>query len=203
MDALVTAVVHDVKNQLAELALMLERRGNCGQETGLILEASNRLTELLLVNRQQAGQLQVNIDSANPAGLLKELASEYRVMFPDIDIAEDSGKAPPFAFYDESLIRLALANALHNACRHARSSVHISVSTDADYLIFEIRDDGDGFPAGILQQTLAGPLPISQTGTGLGLWLAESIAGLHQLENRRGHVTIENAEGACFRMRLP
>jgi K+-sensing histidine kinase KdpD len=203
MDALDTAVIHDVKNQLAELSLMLERRGNCSRETSLILKACNRLTELLLVNRQQAGLLQANIDSANPVDLLKELASEYRIMFPGIDIVEDSSKAPQFSFYDESLVRLALANALHNACRHAKSSVNISVSTDADYLIFEIRDDGDGFPEGILKQTLAEPLPINQTGTGLGLWLAGSIAGLHQLENRRGQVTIKNADGGCFRMRLP
>lgn len=203
MDPLTTSVIHDVKNQLAELALRLERRGNCGQETSLVLRACNRLTELLLALRQQAGKLQPNIDSASPTDLLRELVAEYRSMFPDLEINEDSKAAPSFAFYDESLVRLALANALHNACRHARSSVRLSVFSDAGYLVFEIRDDGAGFSVDVLQQAPASPLPVGSAGTGLGLWLAEEIAGLHRLEDRCGCVTLENIEGGCFRMRLP
>lgn len=203
MDVLVSAVVHDVKNQLSELALRLERRGNCGQETSLVLQACDRLTELLLALRQQAGQLQANIDSANPVDLLNELASEYRVMFPDLDIVEDIGNAPPFAFYDASLVRLALSNALHNACRHARSSVKISICSETGFLVFEVRDDGAGFSQDVLQQALSVPLTVGGTSTGLGLWLAGRIAELHRLEDRCGSVRIENADGACFRLKLP
>lgn len=203
MDTLVAAVVHDVKNQLAELALRLERRGDCGQENSLVLQACDRLTELLLALRQQAGQLQANIDSASPVDLLNELASEYRAMFMGIDIVEDHGKAPPFAFYDASLIRLALSNALHNACRHARSSVKISACSESGFLVFEVRDDGPGFSQDILQRALSTPLSVGSTSTGLGLWLAGRIAELHRLENRCGRVMLENAEGGCFRMMLP
>jgi len=203
MNTLIPAVVHDVKNRLAELALRLERQGNAGAETSLVLEACTRLTELLLALRSQSGQLQANVDSASPSDMIRELVAEYRAMFAGIDITEDGTNAPLFAFYDVSLVRLALANAMHNACRHARSAVRVSAYSDAGFLVFEIRDDGTGFPDNILQHALDVPLPVSQTGTGLGLWLAREIAAQHQLQDRHGDVQLQNAGGACFRMRLP
>jgi hypothetical protein len=82
MDDLGAAVIHDVKNRLAELALLLGRREDCARETGLVLEAARQLTGLLLAYRDQVGRLAVNIDSASPAELTCELAEEYRTLFP-------------------------------------------------------------------------------------------------------------------------
>lgn len=203
MDTLTAAVIHDVKNQLGELALRLERRGNCGHETSLVLQACNRLSELLLAMRRQAGKLEANVDSASPSDLIRELAAEYRSMFPELTIDENAVAAPSFAFYDASLVRMALANAMHNACRHAKNLVLLSARTEGASLVFEIRDDGDGFPQDILQRVPGRPLPVGSTGTGLGLWLADEIACLHRLEDRAGHVTLENDGGGCFRMTLP
>ena len=204
MDNLVAAVIHDVKNQLAELALRLERKGDALQETRIAMDASRRLTELLLAYRQQSGQLHANIDSANPDDLLQELAVEYRGLFPDLRFVVATDDAPAFAFYDEALIRLALANAVHNACRFARSAVTLSAYHDREYLVFEISDDGAGFPDALLGAAPAVPSGASARGTGLGLFLAGRIAELHQMEGRCGSVILDNRQdGARFRLRLP
>jgi signal transduction histidine kinase len=202
MDDLGTAVIHDVKNRLAELALLLGRREGCARETGLVLEAARQLTGLLLAYRDQAGRLAVNIDSASPAELTCELAEEYRILFPNVNIAMETGAAPAFWFYDEALVRLALGNALHNACRHAASRVSLAAFQEGERLVFEIADDGPGYPPQILlpgQQDMQH----SRSGTGLGLHLARRIAALHELKGQAGEVQLANRDGACFRLILP
>jgi hypothetical protein len=52
MNDLIAAVVHDVKNQLAELALRLEKRGDAQQDMVIAMNAARRLSEMLLVYRQ-------------------------------------------------------------------------------------------------------------------------------------------------------
>lgn len=203
MNNLVAAVIHDVKNQLTELALRLERKGDALPEMGIALDASHQLTQLLLAYRQQSGQLRANIDSASPGDLLQELANEYQVLFPNLRIKVDTQTAPPFAFYDEALVRLALANALHNACRFANNSVTLSAYHDDKFMVFEVNDNGAGFPDAMLGAAPATPSATSSHGTGLGLFLAGKIAELHEIEGRYGSVILDNKDGANFRLKLP
>lgn len=146
--------------------------------------------------------LAANVDSASPAELLRELAEEYRTLFPALEVLEESAGAPAFWFYDEALIRLALANAVHNACRHANETVRLSACAEDGRLMLEVRDDGPGYPPSMLEHAEA-TAPTGHGGTGLGLYLARKIAGLHQLHGRCGEVALANRDGACFTMRLP
>lgn len=202
MDDLGAAVIHDVKNRLAELALLLGRREDCGRETGIVLGAARQLTGLLIAHRQEAGKLAANIDSASPAELLHELVDEYRVLFPALELKVDDSRVPSFWFYDEALVRLALANAMHNACRYAAGAVGVSASQEDGRLVFEIADDGPGYSESILGDACR-EAPHSRGGTGLGLYLARGIAALHTLEGRAGEVSLTNRAGACFRLILP
>lgn len=203
MEYFFAGVVHDIKNQLTELALRLDRRGDAQQEKALIMKAASRLTELLLFTRQSSGQLSANVDSSIPEDLLQEMAAEYRELFPALEIKLDTREAPPFWFYDSALIHLALANAIHNACSHARSTVHLITRNDNGWLLFEVCDDGPGYPETLLQSSGDELAPISQRGTGLGLFLARKIAALHTLEDRSGRVELTNRDGAVFRILLP
>lgn len=202
MDDLGAAVIHDVKNRLAELALLLGRRAGCGRETGIVLDAARQLTNLLIAHRQAQGMLAAHIDSACPAELLRELAEEYRALFPQLELRQASDDAPPFWFYDESLIRLALSNAVHNACRHADAAVSLAAYVEDGRLVLEIADDGAGYPASLLDGTEA-TAPGGHGSTGLGLYLARRIAGLHCLNGRSGEVALVNRNGACLRLILP
>jgi signal transduction histidine kinase len=203
MNDLCVAVIHDVKNQLAELALRLDKRGDAQQEMMIAMSAARRLSEMLLLYRQEQNLLSINADSVNAADFMDILAAEYREMFPHLNIEIDVSQAPPFAFFDDALVRMALANALHNACRAARSKVSLAAYSQDNMLVLQIADDGPGFPDTLLQNGGAAPSAVSGRGTGLGLFMARRIAESHTLENRRGYIELSNANGAVFRMMLP
>jgi len=198
------AVIHDIKNQLAELALMLERRGGCDQEKAIAFGASQRLSGLLLAHLQYGGLLTANIDAGSPGDIVQELVVAHRSLFPGIDISIHGESAPPFWFFDAALLRLALDNVMHNACRHARSSVRVEALKDGDFLLFRIIDDGPGFPSEMLKENPGNaPIPASRHGTGLGMYLAAKIAQLHQNDGKSGSIEIGNNDGAVFTLRLP
>lgn len=203
MNDLYAAVIHDVKNQLAELSLRLGERGDAQKEMEIAMSASRRLSEMLLMHRQENDQLNAHSDSINPADFLTILAAEYRELFPCLTIEINDKNAPNIAFFDDSLVRVALANAIHNACCIARSKVRLAAFEKDKMLVLEVADDGPGFPANLLEVGGVAPLPVSGRGTGLGLYLARKIAELHRLDNRHGYVELSNSGGAVFRMLLP
>ena len=203
MNDLYAAVIHDVKNQLAELSLRLGERGDAQKEMQIAMSASRRLSEMLLVHRQENNSLSVNADSICPADFLSILAAEYRELFPHLQIEVNDQNAPSIAFFDDSLVRVALANAIHNACRIARSKVRLAAYEKDKMLVLEVADDGPGYPGSLLAEGGFAPLPVSRRGTGLGLYLARKIAELHRLDNKHGFVELSNSDGAVFCMALP
>jgi signal transduction histidine kinase len=203
MNNLYAAVIHDVKNQLAELSLRLGARGEAQTEMVIAMNASRRLSEMLLMYRQENDLLSVNADSVSPADFIAILAAEFGELFPNLVIQTDASRAPPFAFFDDALVRMALANALHNACRVAHAKIRLSVYSEDQMLVLEVADDGPGYPDSLLKSGGAEPSAASGRGTGLGLYLARKIAELHHLDGRHGSVALSNAGGAVFRMMLP
>lgn len=203
MNELYAAVIHDVKNQLAELALRLGEREDAQQEMVIAMNAARRLTEMLLMLRQESDLLDVNPDSVDTADFLAILAAEYHELFPSLEFSIDTEHTPAFAFFDDALVRLALSNAIHNACRSARSRIRLAAREQDKMLVLEVSDDGPGYPDDMLANKGDTPASASVRGTGLGLYLARKIAELHQLEGRCGHIELSNDGGAVFRMLLP
>jgi signal transduction histidine kinase len=203
VNELYAAVIHDVKNQLAELALRLGERADAQQEMSIAMSAARRLSEMLLVARQESELLSVNPDSVDTADFLSIMAAEYQELFPALKFEIDTGDAPAFAFFDDALVRLALSNALHNACRSARTRVRLAARERDGMLALEVADDGPGYPETMLENKGDTPAAASNSGTGLGLYLARKIAELHKLEGRSGRIELVNDGGAVFRMFLP
>ncbi len=204
MNPLELGVIHDAKNNLGEVIFRLEARGDCFVEIESLVRTSNSLTNLLLWYRQQDGAMRVNVDSASPADLINELAVEFRAFFPNISIESDISRAPIFWFYDETYIRLALVNALHNACRYAKNIVRLTVGEIKGQLVFSICDDGDGYSEAMLERHQLQQLErVSQKGTGIGLALASAIAAMHTNKDMHGAVHLRNNHGAVFEMVLP
>ena len=164
------------------------------------LDAAGALTRLLAYYRASTGGLALDIDAHAPADLATDLvretagAARCRV---ECRFAE----APTLWFYDESLIRMVLANALQNAQRFARTRVTFTVSLCADSLHFGVTDDGPGYPAAVLADVAAAP--VTTGGTGIGLRLAERVAALHVNAGRRGELRLANDGGGVFALLLP
>jgi len=204
MNALDLAVIHDAKNTLSGLLLRLEELGHFEKEIALLLRTSSRLSNLLLWHKKQDGEMRMNIDAASPSDLVREIQSEFSHTFPNISIGVDAETAPAFWFYDDNYIRLALSNAVHNACSFAKNEVKIGVLVIENMLLFRVQDDGEGFSQQLLEAfERQDAIETSHRGTGLGLLLANTIAQMHQSKDRQGSVVLRNQNGAVFEMRLP
>jgi len=192
--------IHDVKNRLAILGSRAEARGD-GETMRDAHEAAASLTRLLALYKMDNGGLGLDIDAHVPEDLLNELAADISKQTP-ISINVDLQTTPTLGFYDENLIRMVLLNALYNALRHARQKITLQASLRDDWLVFEVRDDGPGYPETMRGQagTMSG---ISREGTGLGLHLAARIAALHCNGELEGYIHLSNADGAVFSLYLP
>jgi signal transduction histidine kinase len=199
------AVAHDVKNKLSELALCLAEENPAA--AALALDAAQTLTQGLMIDNQN---LEPQIDAACSADLLDELSILYQPLFRGKNIKVDIVGTPVLWFYDCSLMRLALSNAVHNALKFCRSTVWLSVHEKDGFLVFEVRDDGAGFPEEFLHTDFSSVNSVasqSNHGTGLGLMLSSRIMHLHATARdgvtRTGRVELLNDGGAVVRLALP
>lgn len=197
---LAAVVVHDVKNRLAQAAARAEASGDPEMLRG-VLEASAALSRLLTCYRADKGGLGVELDARCPADLVGELQAEIGRQ-TRLTVQAGLDEAPVLAFYDESLVRMVLLDALYNALRHARGLVRLSAAVEGDWLVFTVADDGPGYPPELLAEPTA-MSAISACGTGLGLYLAGRVAGLHRNGAQVGRIELLNADGAVFRLLLP
>lgn len=198
--ALAVLAIHDVKNRLAAMAARAETRGD--RETLRdALAAAGELSRLLVCYKFDAGLLRPDIDAHCPAELVDDLLAEVRSL-SGLALAADYRLAPQSWYYDESLVRMVLANALHNALRFARGRIQVSARQNGEWLEFEVSDDGPGYlPEMLTDSAPVGPL--SASGVGLGLHLARSVACLHENHGLTGSLSLANAPGAVFVLRLP
>jgi len=202
------AIVHDVKNKLAELAMVLANAHP--QAAAVALDCADKLTQVLLMEPE--GSFMARVDAACPADLIEDVVAEYGALFPGKTIVQVLDQAPPVWYYDARLVRLSLSNALHNALRHCHSEVRLCVFERDGELIFEVRDDGSGFTQAMLSD--AGQRPAAgdeasraSRSTGLGLLVSRRIAEAHALRKaevtRRGWIALCNEDGAVVRLGLP
>ena len=192
--------IHDVKNRLAQLAGAAERKGDT-ETLRTALEAAETLTQLLTFYKTEIGGMRLDVEAHAPADLVDELVRETKGI-SNVAIEQDCSAAPPLAFYDETLVRMVLANALHNASRYARSRIRIGVAEQDGYCVFTVRDDGPGYPDSVLAD-LGASAAVTRGGTGLGLRLAGRIAQQHENAGLRGAIGLANDGGGVFTLRLP
>ncbi len=193
------AYIHDVKNRLYALSARAEQQGDGEMLLGLI-EAATTLTQLLTLYKRETGSHRLDIRDVSPADLIEELAAGAGSL-TDLAIDTDVSQAPPFWFYDEALVRLALHDALQNALRYAHNQVRLSAREEGGALLLEVRDDGPGYPQDVLHGMDA--LSTHAGGSGLGLTLARYIAHSHQHSGRRGELRLSNDHGAVLQLLLP
>jgi signal transduction histidine kinase len=106
---------------------------------------------------------------------------------------------------DATLIARALANLLDNARKHGGSAPVLRVRDRGREVLFQVEDDGPGFPPGEIDRLTAalarGERPRREErkegSLGLGLALVYRIARAHD-----GKLTFENREGGGARVVL-
>lgn len=203
-DALVAAVVHDLKNALTSLT---SSTGDICQRTiGTALEfdtsrlhattvaLSQRLVGFLTLYRSGQAGPSARLRDHTPEDFLREVVAGL-VLPPDSVLIKTTHceDGPPFWFFDDYLTRMALEAAVHNALRFARSEVTLACGMRNGFLVFSVADDGPGLGKD------------GEPSTGLGTALCQAIARAHTNGARVGKVLLRNRPegGALFELWLP
>lgn len=176
------AVSHDLRSPLTRLRLRAEMlpnpewrerlRGDLDEMEAMVGATLDAVRGVEITEARH----DIDIDS-----MLESLADDAREAGRDVTIA---GRAnAPLAGYPRNLKR-CLQNLLDNALRHG-NAVEIAVHDDGRTLNIAIRDDGPGIPAAELEKVFEPYYRAStnaaapDSGAGLGLTIARSIAGAH------------------------
>ncbi|QGZ66237.1 ATP-binding protein [Paraburkholderia acidisoli] len=176
------AVSHDLRSPLTRLRLRTEMlpsaewrerlRGDLDEMEAMVGATLDAVRGVEITEARH----DIDVDS-----LLESLADDAREAGRDVTV---EGRATaPLAGYPRNLKR-CLQNLLDNALRHG-STVRIAVHDDGQTLRIAIRDDGPGIPAAELEKVFEPYYRAStnaaahDSGAGLGLTIARSIAGAH------------------------
>lgn len=206
MDAASFALIaHDLKNALGSLEGELEAMID-NPTPALANSAYMRCTELrrqfiqfLTVYGADAG-MHAHCEDEAPQAVLERLYRAGQIHklnepdAPSVTLADVSG-APPYWYFDQRLVNMAMDAAVHNARRFARKQVTLGLRQESGFLIFVIDDDGPGL----------GAQDPSTASTGLGTSLCKAVAEAHRSGERQGHIELHNRPegGARFELWLP
>jgi two-component system sensor histidine kinase RegB len=195
LGALAAAAAHELGTPLATIAVVSkELRKELPSESpyiddvDLLLSQSDRCREILaeLARRPESAGGDPFESMAVPA-LLEAIAAPYRTQRIAYQI-EAFGRMPVMKRAPE-LVH-GLGNLIQNAMSFARGRVVVTAQTSEDGLKIRVRDDGPGFPPGLLSR-LGEPYLSQRQDTdehlGLGIFIAQTL-----LERTGAVLTFEN-----------
>ncbi len=181
------------------------------ERAGRIRSAVQRITNLMdnLLNssRLMDGEpkLFFHPASLDIAALLKEVCAFHREIAPNAAIEANLPQAPVMITGDRELLFQMFSNLLGNAIKYSPGDVVVEVGLQdgPSACTVSIRDQGLGIPAadlpGLFTRYYRGGNVSEIVGTGVGLYLAKTVAGLHG-----GEITVQSREGvgSCFTVSL-
>jgi PAS domain S-box-containing protein len=224
---LVRGFTHDVKNPLgaADGFLALLEDGVMGELETKQLESIGRarqsirralelIANVLELARAEAGQIEINKGTVNPADVARDIVEEFRAQAREkgvsLDIAGSSQTSSVES--DAARVRQVVANLVSNAVKYTPPHGHITVAVRAanedgpgpgDWIAIDVADDGPGISAE-RQRTLFTEFtrfdPSAAEGAGIGLAISQRLAtALH------GTIRVESEEGigSTFTLWLP
>lgn len=213
--------IHDMKNSMGVMATYLrdalaspdELKGAAHEKTVKALYEAQRVTDHLvqLLALYKIEQAFYPFDPQDHA--LPDLMREAMARVSDLaglNGVELECECPDnlYGWLDYELVFGVLVQALHNALHYTRRRVKLSAQASDSGVRIRVEDDGPGYPDFLLEQGNARDRGISfETGsTGLGLYFARVVAGMHKGGGRAGCLRLENGGdlgGGCFILDLP
>jgi signal transduction histidine kinase len=221
MTTFLASSVHDMKNSVSLLISGLEKTlaatspgtlstyGELAQMTYEAKRINHNLVQLLTLYK--LGQNLYPFDAQDIAldDFLRGVADQAASLLSSQGIELELSVPPDLYWnFDEDLVTGVIGNAFSNAIRYTGRRVRLSADTVDKFLEIRIEDDGAGYSAEMIDQTLAAQRGTSfLTGsTGLGLHFSAKVVDLHRNRGRRGEIRLQNGGtygGGCFVIRLP
>ena len=215
--AALALIVHDVKNSLsligAELEDIVSRLDPESSEAKQLLRVglenariNNGLLHLLGLYRTENNLLQPNITNVFVMDVLEDAVSRVVEQARRMDIRIHIEADDDLEWYlDALLLENMLNNSLTNSLRYTQDTIWVEAELKEGGLNVCVRDNGRGFPQGIVEfidhpQT---DLNFAGGSTGIGLYLSNIVAKMHQNQGRQGKVIVSNDQGARVDIWLP
>ncbi|BCD99251.1 sensor histidine kinase [Marinagarivorans cellulosilyticus] len=210
--------VHDMKNSVSMLiaslqevleSMPVENTEQSQQMNTLHYEASrinNELVQLLSIYRLQQKRLPMHVDQHFVVDVLEDQIARNHPLIDsrNVELILDCD-ADLEAYFDADLVGSVIQNVLVNGCRYTKSKIVLAAKCDKNVLCLTVADDGDGFPAGMLdypEQLRSGEGDSTQ----LGLYFASIIASMHQSKHGVGRISLRNGQplgGGVFELFIP
>ena len=211
------ATSHDLRQPLHAMDLYLGALKNLLSEKEQIelldkgLQSSAALSELLAalmdVSRLDAGDVVVDRVVVNVDVLMKAICDEYQEKANQQGITLECQPSNIQVDSDELMLGRMLRNLVNNACTHSGGSrISLKAERVGEQVWLSVCDDGVGIAEAQQQQVfsefyqLNNPERDRNKGLGLGLAIVKRLANLLQHELQLESV---DAEGCCFKLRLP
>ncbi len=215
----VSLVSHELRSPMAAVigaARTLEERWReltADQRTAflaLIADETNRLATLigdvLDTSRIEAGTFSYRFGEVDVGELVRDTVAGFALHQEEVTVVAHTEWQLPNVRGDRERLRQVLQNLLENAVKYSRAGEEIDVRTWAKNgrVHVAVEDTGPGIPREqhglIFERFGRANVGLGKPGTGLGLFIARSIAEAHG-----GRLTVESAlgEGATFTLELP
>ena len=171
-------------------------------------QLSRVLDTMILLAQADAGTLPVERQPVDLDALVTDVARECDVLAQDKDQRVSLTCAAGPATVDPTILRIAVANVLHNAIRYSPpgSEVDVRACSDATSWTIEVNDSGPGIAqehhASLFERFYRVDPGRSRALGGVGLGLAMAR---WSVEAHGGHIQVNSREGAgsTFRIILP
>jgi signal transduction histidine kinase len=216
----VTTISHELRTPMAAVygaaQTLVRRDGDLTPEgkqslLQMIATEAARLShiteEVLLTSLLDRGELRVEQESLDVAGVLRSTVDAMRPRFPEpmsveLEIEEDVGHASG----DSDRIQQVVVNLLDNAVKYADGPIKVSAESADGVVRIVVADSGPGIDAADRERVFekfyrADPqLRRAPSGTGLGLYISRELV---ERMGGRLALTSEPGEGATFVVELP
>lgn len=201
-------LAHGLKTPLAVLAQEIERADAGGQHelaesmrqqvTRMRRQIDSHLAQARVTAAGVATHAQADVaDAARALARTMERLHATRVLTIDVAVPVDHTVHVAFEDLEEML-----GNLLDNACKWARSRVHVSSdAAHADRLVINVDDDGPGLDASLHERVLRRGVRADEAtpGSGLGLSIVSDLAAAYG-----GSITLHQSTlgGLCAKLTL-
>lgn len=201
-----TFVIHDLKNLVAQLSLLLanaeKHRHNPDFQADMLETIENAVTRMNKVLAQlRRGEAKDAIRSISLAEVLTEAAASKRAfkLQPEVHLPDPS----LHVCADKERLTRAIGHILQNALEATPQTGKVLLSTqqEGEMAVVEIRDNGVGMEESFIRNHLFQPFD-STKGAGMGIGAYESRETLRAMG---GHIEVSSTpgQGTLFRLSLP
>jgi signal transduction histidine kinase len=176
---------------------------------GLIGDETSRLATLiddvLDTSRIEAGTFSFTFSDVDLTELLRDVVAAAELAQDEVELTAEVGSLPCVRG-DRERLRQVIQNLVDNAVKYssAGARVRVTATTDDGHVLIDVEDEGPGIPAEdqelIFEKFGRSSGGTAKPGTGLGLFIARSIAEAHG-----GSLDVESVpqRGSVFRLELP